>query len=100
MPCTYNRYNAANHCILEFYHVLESVCAKMTTGAILKRIKIHINQILKLVVITNRYRFLSDLCQICLVARRLHEIRMSFIQRDIIRVVFLVLSLQSKISVD
>ena len=46
MPCTYNRHYAANHCILELYHILESVCTKMTTDAILKRITVHINQML------------------------------------------------------
>ena len=100
MPCTYNCHNTANDCILELYHILESVCTKMTTDAILKRRTVHINQMLTLVVITNLYRFLSNLCQICLVARRLHEIRTAFIQRDIIRVVVLALALQSKISVD
>jgi len=38
MTCTLNCNDAANHCVFELYHILESVCAKMTTGAILTAI--------------------------------------------------------------
>ena len=98
MSCAYNSNNAANHCILELYHVLESVCAEMTTDAILQRIGIRINQVLT-IAMTNLYTCLSDMIKICLVPCRLDEISTAFIQGDIVRIIFLVLALQSKISV-